>query len=217
MTNEKYTAIFEEERFYHVYSRSNNGESIFSNDENYRYFLQQFDKYLSNFLTVYAYCLLNNHVHFLVKIKEINKNEIFAERVNTLVKEFEREKKVDKNVVNEAVSGQFRNFFISYAMSFNKQEGRTGNLFHRPFKRILIDNDSYFSTSIAYIHCNPNKHKIGDFESYKWSSYQRILHPAQTKLAKKEVIDWFGDVESYKKFHKDYSDDLLDRDFWLEE
>ncbi len=115
------------------------------------------------------------------------------------------------------ILNQFRRLLISYSMSFNKQQERNGNLFQRTFRRILIDNDSYFSTCLAYIHCNPNKHKIGNYENYKWSSYQRILSPSQTKLAKKEVIAWFGDVGSYKKFHQDYSEELLERDFWLEE
>lgn len=217
MLNEKYLAVFEEERFYHVCTRGNSDEILFTNDENYRYFLQQFDKYLSNFLNVYAYCLLNNHIHFLVQIKEAKTDLIFLERINLLKEKFERKNMRDKNVVNEVVCEQIRKLLISYSMAFNKQQKRNGNLFQRTFRRILIDSDAYFTTCVGYIHCNPNKHKIGDYKTYKWSSYQRILLPTQTKLAKKEVIEWFGDAESYKKFHKDYSDELLDRDFWLED
>jgi putative transposase len=90
MIKEKYLATFEEERFYHICAKGNSDEILFVNDENYRYFLQQFDKYLSNFLTVYAYCLLNNHIHFLVQIKEAKTDVIFLERLHLLQKKSEQ-------------------------------------------------------------------------------------------------------------------------------
>jgi len=60
---------FIEGYFYHVFNRSNNKEKIFYNDDNYRFFLQKFDKYLSEYLEVYVFCLLPTHFHFLVKVK----------------------------------------------------------------------------------------------------------------------------------------------------
>ena len=57
--------------FYHVYNRGNNGENIFYKKENYPYFLRKLDQYLSPYLDVFAYCLLPNHFHFLIKTKEV--------------------------------------------------------------------------------------------------------------------------------------------------
>ena len=56
--------------FYHIYNRGNNKENIFFEEKNYYYFLKKFDEYLSAFSDVYAYCLMPNHFHFLIKIKE---------------------------------------------------------------------------------------------------------------------------------------------------
>jgi len=67
--------MLETGKMYHLYNRGNNRENLFYKKENYHYFIRQFDKYLSSFVDVYAYCLLPNHFHFLIKIKE--EDEIF--------------------------------------------------------------------------------------------------------------------------------------------
>ena len=55
--------------FYHVYNRTVNGERLFINRGNYEFFLKQYDKYLSAYVETYAYCLLNNHFHLLIRVK----------------------------------------------------------------------------------------------------------------------------------------------------
>ena len=59
----------EENKFYHIYNRGNNKDLIFLEDENYRFFLERFNKYLQNFVNLYAYCLMPNHFHFLILLK----------------------------------------------------------------------------------------------------------------------------------------------------
>ncbi|MGH2575336.1 MAG: transposase, partial [Ignavibacteria bacterium] len=66
----KYNVDFIPGYYYHIYNRGNNREIIFYMDDNYKYFLKRFDKYLSIHLDVLAFCLLPNHFHFLVKVKE---------------------------------------------------------------------------------------------------------------------------------------------------
>jgi len=104
--------------------------------------------------------------------------------------------------VHDRVSHQFRKFFQSYAMAYNKQQNRIGTLFQTPFKRVCIDNDKYFTNLIYYIHANPRHHGlIDDFKEWKWSSYGRILIEKPSKLKKQEVINWFGDKNDYEHFH----------------
>jgi putative transposase len=80
-------------------------------------------------------------------------------------------------------------------MAFNKQHYRTGNLFQRPFKRIEVNKESYFTQAIIYIHANALKHKlVKDFATYEWSSYQSIISDKPTLLQKQEVIEWFGGI-----------------------
>ncbi|MEQ9287530.1 MAG: hypothetical protein RIG77_11505 [Cyclobacteriaceae bacterium] len=67
---------FEANNYYHIYNRGNNGGNIFFKEENYAYFLKQYDAYLSGFLETYAFSLLPNHFHFLIRVKEKNDFEV---------------------------------------------------------------------------------------------------------------------------------------------
>ena len=106
---------------------------------------------------------------------------------------------------------QFRNFFISYSKSINKQTGRSGSLFRKNFKRKKIDSEQYLRQAVIYIHRNPLYHGIDtDFEHYRWSSYERILEEKLTKLKKKQVLEWFGDKENYNNTHNINVEDDID-------
>ena len=65
-----YHAIFEEQCYYHVYNQGNNKDNLFYNDDNYIYFLEKWNKYFSNYLDVWSYCLMPDHFHFFVEVKE---------------------------------------------------------------------------------------------------------------------------------------------------
>src|ERR1035438_10627160 len=66
---EHYYTQFEPDRFYHVYNRSVDQKPMFTQVRNYEYFLEKMNLYLTPFLDVYAYCLMNNHFHLLIKVK----------------------------------------------------------------------------------------------------------------------------------------------------
>ena len=55
--------------FYHIYNRGINRERIFVEETNYEYFLKLIKKHILAIADIYAYCLLNNHFHLLVRIK----------------------------------------------------------------------------------------------------------------------------------------------------
>ena len=111
----------EKGKTYHIYNRGINGENIFVDDRNYAYFLKRWQDFIAPVTDTYAYCLLRNHFHFLLRVKS----------TDVLVKEPEtgKEKILDP-------SQQFSNFFNSYAQSINKAHNRTGSLFEHPFRRI---------------------------------------------------------------------------------
>ena len=106
--------ILEKDKVYHIYNRGINGETIFNTDENKRYFLKLYLKYLECKVETFAYCLMDNHFHFVFQIN--NEKE-----------------------VTQALS----NLFNAYAKAFNKQNNRTGSLFEKHFKRIKIENEEY--------------------------------------------------------------------------
>lgn len=62
---------FESGNYYHIFNRGNNKENIFKENLNYNYFIQLIQRYIAPTANIYSYCLLPNHFHLLLKIKEI--------------------------------------------------------------------------------------------------------------------------------------------------
>lgn len=204
-TKEVYLADFQENEIYHVFNRTNNNEPLFLKEENRRFFLRQYDYYLSPFLETYCYCLLSNHFHFLVRIKS-------KEQICTYLSEVNKEalKAKENDYLQNPVSCEllieleWHRFFTSYSMAFNRMFNRKGNLFNRPFKRVLINKEAHLKQSIVYIHANPVKHYLcKDYQNYKWSSFSALLSLKPTKLLRQEVLDWFGNKEQFIKAHED--------------
>jgi REP element-mobilizing transposase RayT len=174
--------------FYHIFNRGNNKENIFYHRENYIYFLKKYQQYILPIADTYAYCLLRNHFHFLVRTKT--------------VEEIEQTLRVLETLRVSSLSQQFSNFFNSYSKSFNKRYQRTGSLLEHPFKRKIVDSDCYFLNLVHYIHFNPQKHRfIEDFRQYPWSSYNAMISEKPTKLRREDVLHWFAkDTKDPKGF-----------------
>ena len=184
----------EEGYFYHIYNRGNNSEKIFFSEENYAYFLKLLTKYIFPVADIYAYCLLNNHFHILVRIKEKNEIEINKLKFSTV----EKPKEV-------SASRQFSHFLNAYSQAVNKKYARTGSLFEKRFERKRISDDHYLRQVILYINTNPLKHNLVEKpKDYKWSSYNSHISNAKTKLKRNEVIELFDDVENFVWCHKNY-------------
>jgi len=115
---------------YHIYNRGNNGESLFKEHRNYFYFKSLMQKYLSPHFTIYAYCLMNNHFHFMLK------------------------------PLNDSIERQnaFRTFFSTYSKAINKAYKRTGSLFEDGYHSREITNKQDFWNTFGYIVYNPLKH-----------------------------------------------------------
>ncbi len=222
---EHYYTRFEEDKFYHVYNRSIDKKPMFCNVGNYEYFLKQYNKYLTPVVDTYAYCLLGNHFHLIVRIRPQEQMPAiltFGSKVDKLLPgerfdnfDISDAGKVVKSTqlqnetqipgaksTHDIVSHQFRKFFQSYAIAFNIQQNRIGTLFQTPFKRGLVDDDIYLTRLIYYIHSNPQSHGlINDFRKWNWSSYNIILNNEPSILKKQEILDWFGGKEKYEQYH----------------
>ncbi|MBC7387816.1 MAG: hypothetical protein H7329_01270 [Opitutaceae bacterium] len=192
--------------FYHIYNRGINGESIFKEEKNYSYFLRKYAVFIPFVADTYAYCLMGNHFHLLVKTKsEEEIQKFYRERQNDDEGEKRKTSFETKSSLKDTswiISNAFSSLFKSYSISINKEYKRTGALFERPFRRKLITSDRYLSQVIYYIHANPQDHGFcKDFTDYPHSSFHAHLSSKQTKLARKEVLSWFGSPEDYKQFH----------------
>ena len=214
--------LLEPDRIYHIYNRGINGENIFKEERNYRYFLEKYAKYVEPIADTFAYCLLKNHFHIAIRTKSEAEIVDFYVKKKTKIIEgaaannvatinagwvqnpacVEKPTEIKMLSASLIISKQFSDFFNSYAQSINKAHSRTGRLFEEPFRRILIDSDAYFTELIYYIHHNPQKHGfVKDFRAYPHSSYHSHLSQAMTRLRREEVWDWFGNRDEFEKFH----------------
>jgi putative transposase len=138
--------------FYHIFNQGNNGQKIFYKEENFYFFLKKFAYYLTNYLDLYAYCLMTNHFHMLIKLKS-TEQIIFSAKQD--FEKFPKDLPDLKNLADldlgKFVSKRFNYFFLSYSKSINKQENLSGNLFHKPFRRKFINNSRYLRYVITYI------------------------------------------------------------------
>ena len=231
---EHYYTRFEDDGIYHIYNRTVDKKPMFTSHENYAYFIRQFDKYLSNYIKIYAYNLLGNHFHFMIKVNNLTHLTTFQKlpdfdednpetdlttfkKLSNLKIENLPEK---QKTTHDIVSHQFKKFFQSYAMAFNKQQTRIGTLFQTPFKRVRVVNEIYLKELVCYINTNALKHKLtNDFRDWKWSSYHSTISNKETKLLKEELISYFGDIDNFIYCHQKFAliIDSIGRDFFIED
>ena len=176
---------FEENSFYHIYNHGNGIENIFITDNNYNFFLKKYVKYIVPIAETYTYCLLPNHFHFLVRIKDAI------------------DLKMGNEDVDHVVTQAFSNLFNSYTKSFNSYHNRMGSLFLDNFKRNKVEEIDYLTKLIHYIHHNPVKHKLtGSPDGWKYSSYQACLSDRPSYVERDKVLRWFGGLDEFIKFHQ---------------
>lgn len=63
------TTQLQPNNYYRIFNRGINGNTVFFEERNYHYFLQQYATYTFPFIETYAYCLLNNHFHLLIRVR----------------------------------------------------------------------------------------------------------------------------------------------------
>lgn len=181
--------------YYHIFNRGVNKENIFKEEMNNRFFLDQYVKYISPISQTFAYCLMKNHFHFLLRI--LSTKEI----IDTIRRKYPENQYVE--IPDDYASRCFSNFFNSYSKGINKKYSRTGSIFQHPFGRVYIRNDEQFDRVIAYIHQNPQKHRfVKDFRLWKYSSYYTFVSEKETVLQRKIVLEWFGGKEEYLRAHE---------------
>jgi REP element-mobilizing transposase RayT len=183
--------ILEPDCFYHIFNRGINGNLIFSEEQNYHYFLQKFSKYLNEVCDVYAYCLMPNHFHFLIKIKSSEELDVFISKHTknqTNIKGL--------HAATNIVSKQIGKLISSYSQSYNKVKKRHGPLLESPFKRVRITTNEYLINLILYIHLNPTDLGIL-IQDYKYSSYLAMISKAQTNIKRNEVLNLFENLDNF--------------------
>lgn len=138
-------------------------------------------------MSILAYCLLPNHFHLVVKIKEQSPSTN-SEASNDSGKQAVR---------------QLMRLFITYAMSINNKENRVGNLFAPKYKRLQITSDEYLKYLIFYTHYNPEKHDlINSYALYTFSSFKALSSNKTTKVDRQLVYEIFDGRDNFMDYHR---------------
>jgi REP element-mobilizing transposase RayT len=100
---------------YHIWTHANGRENLFRVEENYRYFLKKYGFYIYPVVNTYAYCLMPNHLHLMVRIE--NEEEVLAalRKRRATLQRFET-----LGGFSKAISLQFSHLFNAYTQAYNK-------------------------------------------------------------------------------------------------
>jgi len=133
-------------------------------------------------VSIYAFCLMPNHFHFLVS-----------------------------TTYEKGISQFLSDIQNSYAKYFNTRHERSGALFQSMFKAVRIETDEQFLHVARYIHLNPFTSYVvksfADLETWSWSSlFDYIKSDERGIIDRERLMDSFKTVEKFKKFIFDQAD-----------
>ena len=137
---------------YHVMLRGVNRQDIFECEKDYLKFLDllrraafprdEYNKPSPPNLAVFAYCLMPNHVHLLVREQDVR------------------------------ISDAIKSITVSYAYYFNQKYDHVGHLFQDRFRSETVNDMAYFISLMRYIHQNPVAGMLcKNVDGYRWSSW----------------------------------------------
>ncbi|MBN2728315.1 MAG: transposase [Bacteroidales bacterium] len=204
------TGSIEYGKFYHVFNRGNNKDIVFFDKDDYKYFLELYKIFVSSVATTHSWCLMKNHFHFLVQIKEQNEigylNPKFA-KSNDLKTKWSTSKTLSEPPSSDAERSwkkpkpglQFRHLFSTYTVYINRKYGRTGSVLEKKYEKKIISDYNYLTEAILYINNNPVKHGIvKSAERYKWSSIHEIVNHENSVIENFELL-WsvFNDSKNF--------------------
>ena len=181
---------------YHLFNHANGREDLFIEEKNYAFFLEKIAKYILRVCRLYSYCMMPNHFHMVLQVR-------YEEELIKLWQSSKTLPKLTGKQLELKVSKSFANLFSSYTQAFNKIYTRMGSLFIPSMKMEQITDDNHFCKVIHYTHANPVHHgftkKIGEWPH---SSYKIFLSESPTKLERKFVLEMFGGLNAFIKYHE---------------
>jgi REP element-mobilizing transposase RayT len=162
------------EQIVHVTSHANWDVPLFITENDRETFLKLLEEVIVKYdWDFYAYCLMDNHVHLLLRLKEVN------------------------------LSAGMRELKGKYSRRFNRCHNKRGKLFRARFDDESVESEAHFLGACRYIELNPVEAKIVRHPSvWKWSSYRAMvgLDSVPSFLNAEEVLSNFGvDIEAARQ------------------
>ena len=141
---------------YHVTARGDNREAIFCDDDDCQRYLLFLKKYKTKWgFKLYAYALMPNHIHLLIR----------------------------PTTMEDSLSKILHDVQLQYAKYFNRRYQRVGHLFQGPFHSPIVKKDSYLLAASRYIHLNPVRAKLSKTAyDYPWTSFRAYVDQSADPL-----------------------------------
>jgi len=138
--------LYSNSKVYHIILKGIDDQDIFYDDQDRKIFLKQILDSKSEFnYIVYAYCLMGNHVHMVIKSQDV------------------------------FLSKSIQSLLVRYVHYFNKKYNRSGPLVKNRFNSKKVENLQYFIDVCRYVHRNPEMAGIELTQNYQWSSYKEYV------------------------------------------
>lgn len=161
---------------YHVIVRGNQRQKTFLRPRDYQAYLERLAKYRQKCgVTLYAYCLMPNHVHLLLECGE------------------------------PPLAKFMQGVQQSYTQYFNRAHDKVGHLFQGRYKALVCEKDEYLLALVRYIHLNPVRSKIvSQPEQYRYSGHGAYLKATPTEVVNPgPVLKLLGGRGAYRRFVQD--------------
>ena len=165
---------------HHVMGRGIERTNIFRTDRDREDFLNRLaNQCMDGNLIVYAWCLLSNHFHLLVRTGR------------------------------EPISRSMKKLLTGYVVNFNLRHKRSGHLFQNRYKSIICEEDPYLLELTRYIHLNPVRAGmvggVEELNTYRWAGHSVIIGRVKRKWQDIDtVLSYFGKgrkaIEKYEEF-----------------
>ena len=165
--------VFAPGLLYHVIVRGNQQQKTFLTDQDYQAYLERVSRYREKYgITLYAYCLMPNHVHLLLECSD------------------------------KPLSKFMQGLQQSYTQYFNRAHRKVGHLFQGRYKAIVCEKDEYLLSLLRYIHLNPVRAGLVQRpDQYKYSGHGAYLSGSGKGLVEPSpVLAMLGGRRGYLKF-----------------
>lgn len=155
---------------YHVTQRGNRRQDVFFSDEDRMRYLEWLKSYSERYdLEILSYCLMNNHVHFIVIPHK-----------------------------TDSLSNTLRIVHTRHSQTVNSRLGWSGHLWQGRFYSTALD-DIHLFAAIRYVERNPVRAGIvSTADEYEWSSAAFHLGLKKNELIRSESM-WGNAVENWHK------------------
>lgn len=160
---------------HHLVQRGHDRQAVFASDQDYAYYLDNLAEQLAlREVTVYAYCLMTNHVHLLL----------------------------EPRIEGDDISKLMRVVAARQTRYVNRLEGRTGTLWEGRFKSSVVDRDAWLWACCRYIELNPVRAgMVSHPGDYRWSSYRQHIDASAAAVTVGPLpLSSTGDFSSYLSY-----------------